>query len=419
MKRILFTALALLPWLFAEAGGFQVVLQGVRQTSMGNTAVGQAADASSVFFNPGAMAMLGDNVVAAGGSFISSNIAYSGAFGSAESDNPLSTPFYFYAVYGVGADGAEGTGKKLKLGLGVFTPYGSTTEWPDQWVGQAYLRSLSLRSIYVQPTVAYQITDKLGFGAGLDIVFGGVSIVRAIPTTNIDGENAEIEFEGDAEVAVGFNLGLYYKPIDQLSIGLNYRSEVETNVEGGDVTYTGLSSTVAASGQFPANNRFDASLPLPAVLTFGVGVYPTEGLTLAADLRYTFWSAYEELRFDFEQPIAGSNENVSARNYEDSFTLSVGAEYAATDALMVRAGGYYDWTPIPDGYMTPETPDANTVGLTLGLGYTFAEKLVVDAGVLFVIREERENDAAPDANTLSGTYETRAVVPSIGVAYLF
>jgi long-chain fatty acid transport protein len=419
MKKIIFTVFALLPWLAAEAGGFQVVLQGVRQTSMGNTGTA-VVDAASVFFNPGAMAFLPDNTIAAGGNFIFSNISYRAPepfFDGAATDNPVSTPFYFYGVFGVGQDGAEGTGKKMKLGLGIFTPFGSTVNWGNEWVGRAAMEKLSLRSIFVQPTISYQITDKLGVGAGLDIVFGSVNLQRSAALPPTPGGFASVELDGRSNTGFGFNLGVYYKPIEQLSIGLNYRSRVDLSIEGGSANFSNFPAVAASS--FPANTTFNSTLPLPAVATLGFGVQASEKLLLALDVRYTFWSAYEQLKFEFSNPVGGSTESISRRNYENSFTFCLGAEYSIDPALRLRAGAYYDMSPVPDGYMTAETPDANAIGLTIGLGAQLSKSLMLNAGFLYVNRAQRENIAATDANTISGTFKAVAFIPSIGLNYTF
>jgi len=402
----------------AYAGGFQVVLQGVRQTSMGNVATA-VPDAASMFFNPGAVAMLEGNVVSAGVSPIISRVSYlehEPYYTEAKTDNPVSLPFYLYAAFGFGPENANGV-KRLKAGVGVFTPFGSTVKWEDGWAKQSYLRELSLRAIYIQPTVSFMLSDYIGIGAGLDVVVGSIELKRGIPDPTT-GNFAEVKFSGTTETALGYNLGLFVKSPDGFSFGLNYRSKVTSEVKNGDVTFdlTGTSQTFQQNANLQ-DTKFSSSLPLPGVLTLGFA-YSNDKLTVATDLRYTQWSDYKQLKFEFQNPIGGATQSVSKRKYKDALTLGIGAEYGVTDALKARIGAYYDFTPVPQGYMTPETPDANTLGLTAGLGYSLGN-LNINAGFLFVNKEKRSQLAATDANTISGTFKTQAYIPSFGVSYNF
>lgn len=427
MKKVVLILLIGMSYQALYAGGFQVVLQGVRQTSMGNVATA-IPDAASIFFNPGALAMLENNVVSAGVSPVLARVSYQDAepfFTEARTDNPPSLPFFFYAAFGFGPENQDGI-KRLKGGLGVFTPFGSTVRWEDGWIHQTNLRELSLRAIYIQPTLSFMLNDYIGIGAGLDIVLGSVYLQRAIadPTT---GNFAKVEFEGNAETALGYNLGVFVKSPDGFSIGINYRSRVNANVKGGNVNFDLAGTSQTFQNQFAvlnpeiaANNnttRFDATLPLPGVLTVGFA-YSNDKFTIGTDFRYTQWNAYRELRFDFADPINGANTSVSQRKYQDAVAVCLGAEYSLTDALKLRAGTYYDFSPVPDGYMTPETPDANALGLTFGLGYNIGN-LSINAGYLFVNREQRSQFAATDANSINGTFKAQAHVPTIGISYSF
>src|SRR5436853_6832449 len=82
------------------AGGFQVNLQGQRQTGMGHTGTGYVTDAATIFFNPGGMGWLDTMVNLSGGvSFIMPRTEYLEAFPgtyTAEMVHNEGTPFEFY-----------------------------------------------------------------------------------------------------------------------------------------------------------------------------------------------------------------------------------------------------------------------------------------------------------------------------------
>lgn len=390
----------------AMAGGYQVNLASQRQIGMGHTGTGLVTGTSSIFFNPGAMAQA-RNGITIGASAIISKIAYLAPESNTTimADNPTGTPFQVYGVYGIT--------DKLKAGLGVYTPFGSTVNWGNEWNGRFGLNELSLKAIFIQPTLSYQITEKLGVGAGFVYSTGGVNLQRSIPLENNEGE-ARAELDGDAS-GMGYNVGIFFNPTEKLSLGLSYRSQVDMEVEDGTAEFD-VPASVAA--RFPAGTTFKAELPLPSTLTLGIGFNPTEKLTLAVDISRVGWSAYEKLRFDYSQNVNGSNFTENGRNYEDVYIYRIGGEYKVTDALALRAGAYYDETPVQDGYLTPETPDSDSRGLSAGIGYTFSEKISVDASFLYINKKER-TDASNLSGGIAGTYKSIAYIPGVALNYNF
>ena len=425
MKRQIFTLLAAtLMGGSAMASGFQVLLQGNRETAMGNVGVGLRPKASSIFFNPGALSMMTGNSISLGANgIISHNTYYASDIPNStytsKTENPLGTPFHLY-----GAFGAEGS--SLKFGLGVYTPYGSQVDWEEGWRGENLLDEITLRAIFIQPTISYKLNDMISIGGGFVYMIGSVNLQKTIPISSTTGQPS-VELDGSAN-GFGYNLGVYFQPSEKLSIGLNYRSKVDAEVEDGDAMFYNIPA--AAASQFEAD-KFGATLPLPSNITLGIAFHPTEPLTLSAEASLVGWGAYKELRFDFNGNVGGSMESVSPRNYEDAWVFRLGGEYMATDALAVRAGIYYDQTPVQPGYMTPETPDANRLGLTAGLGYNVNERFTVDLSFLFIHGMEREqtiNDAekagtldqeAGTQDVLPGTYKLNAFIPGISLSYNF
>lgn len=413
MKKVLWFFLLVMSGQLAHGNGYQVMLQSNRAMAMGNTATGLVMGGASIFFNPGALGFVNQSEVMVGLNPVFGRVNYVPENGFNQYENRSNT-LSGHAYY-VWADSAS----KFRAGIGFFAPFGSTTEWEEGWIGRHQLTSLSLAAYFIQPTVAYKISDKLSIGAGLDIVLGSVNLQRDINAVALsDGSEGSIEFDGKANTGIGFNVGLFFMPSEKISVGLNYRSQVMTVVEGGDVT---ISRPEAAAGLLPASTKFDAELPLPSVFSIGLGIYPSEKLTLGVDLNVVGWSAYESLTFNFAEPIAGADVSANARNYENSIIFHIGGEYKVSDMIDLRAGFYYDQSPVQDGYMTPETPDANAMGYTFGLGIKPSSKLGIDVSLLYLDKEQRENIIPTGVATggINGTYKAGAIIPGLAFTYKF
>ncbi|MFP4517387.1 MAG: OmpP1/FadL family transporter, partial [Desulfovibrionales bacterium] len=135
-------------------------------------------------------------------------------------------------------------------------------------------------------------------------------------------------------------------PLDWLSLGASYRSEVRQDVNG-DAEFDmpeglGPDTTLDAKG----------TVNLPEQFMFGVAVRPIERLSVEADVVLTGWSSYDELRIEFDN----GQTSQSTKNWNDVVRYQVGLEYAATEWLDLRLGYVYDNSPIDADfadYMVP------------------------------------------------------------------
>ncbi|MFO8029423.1 MAG: outer membrane protein transport protein [Cyclonatronaceae bacterium] len=418
--RTVFTASLLLLCLSTTsvfAGGYQLNLLGQRQIAMGHTGVGMPLDIATIAMNPGGLATIDHNELMFGSTATFINTHYRAPVPSsyvAKTDSPIRTPFSLYASYVTPVE-------NLRAGIGVYTPYGNALRWEEGWKYRFLLREISLTTVFIQPTLSYRIGDRIGVGAGFVFAYGAVNLQRDLPVDALDGETPMVELDGTT-TAVGFNAGIYGKVNDRISLGVSYRSQIDMEVSGGDADFT---VPVSLSGSFPEGNRFDAALPLPAVLSIGLGLQATHDLKVNLDANLTFWSAYESLVFEFEQNTATVQDLNEARNFNDRWIFRVGGEYDAGERLQLRLGGYFDPSPVDEGYITPETPDLDRIGISGGFGFAITPQTTVNASVLLVLssaREQTEQDAM-EAGTFGsvplGEFKTRAWLPGISISHRF
>ena len=183
-------------------------------------------------------------------------------------------------------------------------------------------------------------------------------------------------------------------------------------VNSGDATFTVPQSLAT---QFPSG-KFKASLPLPQVVTLGLGFSPTQKLSFALDINFVGWKTYDTLSFDYANNTTSLADTKSPRNYKNTFAFRLGGQYKLTESFAVRLGIAYGLSPIQSGYVTPETPDANRVNYTIGLGYTINKRMGVNASFLFTSFKRTDTNIETQ---LSGTYQTKVCVPGISLFYNF
>jgi long-chain fatty acid transport protein len=187
---------------------------------------------------------------------------------------------------------------------------------------------------------------------------------------------------------------------------------VKVNVDGGSAEFTVPSSLAE---YFPVNT-FSTYIKLPQVISAGAG-YTMNKWKFAADVNIVGWHTYDTLRIDFATNTDKLDDVNDARCYKDVFIARIGAQYKLTENLDVRAGAYYDVSPVKDGYLTPETPDADRLGISCGATVHFGENFTADVALLYIEGMKRSDTNL--ATGFSGTYKSRVVAPSIGISYKF
>ncbi len=406
-KLIISAALVCLTAVVATAGGYQVSVHGQKQIGMGLIGTSLHMDASAAFFNPGGLAMMPQRLSILGGA---SGIFASTAFQQqqpslyqAKTDNPTSTPFYFYA--------AARITDRLVGGIAVNTPYGSNLAWEEGWAGRFLIQDISMRAITLQPTLSYRLTDQVSVGGGLVYVMGSVDMNRALPVQGPDGEGY-VNISGNT-TSFGFNAGIQYTG-SGLGIGLSYRSRIDMEMEDADALFTVPASLAAL---FPAVNKAATSLPLPANLDMGVSYQLSPALMLGMSLNYVFWEAYDQLSFDFEQNTPSLPDSENPREYSNTLIVRVGGEYQVNGRLTLRAGAYYDPSPANENYFSPETPSLNNLAFSAGFSFHPLPNLSIDTSLLMIAGLEKDMMYAPE--NFGGTYRSSILVPGVGVSYGF
>jgi len=408
-KRIHLVTMALFLSASCFAGGFQLNLQGVRQMAMGGSGVAIPWDVSSVFYNPGSLSRLGGLQVYGSLFLVSPHVRYlqtptGGYFFDTQTHS--ATPFAVYAGGNIRKD------SKWAAGIGIYTPFGNSLHWDENWTGRYMVQSVSLSSVFIQPTLSYAFNDAIAFGAGFVYAIGTVDITKALPVQDLQAQDGHAELSGKAS-GIGFNAGLHIKASEKLQFGLSYRSAVNMKVKKGEAAFTTPSSVAS---EFPAT-AFSSSLPLPAVLTGGAGIQISKAFRIQADLVYAFWGTYDSLRIDFSENTQLLKDISDPRSYKNTLALRIGGHYAFCDNWEVMLGGAYDPTPSLDHLVSPDVVDANRITLSCGAGFRLGTKLNIMAGLSYTTTPVRHIRYEPAG--FEGAFKINSLSPAIGMAYRF
>ncbi len=472
-KKLVLAAAALMTVLSANAEGYQINSQSSRQWGMAHTGTALKLGAESMLFNPAGLVYMNSKFdVSLGSILIKSKVDFEQPGYKHETDNPLSTPIFGYFGYK--------PCEKLALGISITNPAGNSMVWGDNWVGATHIQEVSLKAFNIQPTVSYKINDIITVGAGLMIDFGSFEQKKGLVAANsfaplgaLAGQLAQmnpafsslgalpgaidsfkdqvpvgIELEGASKVAFGFNVGILVNVSPKVTLGATYRSKVKLSVEDGeaDLDYVNDAAktvvgaiksfdTTPLQGMLPQetlatiegtqtqlttmgyldDSEFKASMPIPSIFSVGIAYKPTEAWTLTGEAQITGWSAYDKLDITFKT-AAGEILQSSVKDYENTVAVRLGAEYVVSDFWTVRAGAYMDTPPVQMDNYNPETPSANTYGVTAGATLNPMKNLAVDLSVGY-LRGEKTTGTFQE--TFKADYTKSAIMPGVAVRFQF
>lgn len=425
MKKVVSVFVLVLVCAVTYAGGYRVSLQGNRALAMGHTGVAVVNNAELAFFNPAGLVHLENKLnVSVGGFGVFSDVAFQNEqFGQvSQTDSPVGTPLYLYASYKLT--------EKFAVGLAIYTPYGSTVEYPTDWAGSHLVNNIELQSIYIQPLFSWEVVeDRFSIGGGPILAIGSVNFNRNLSRnlTDLDGNRSNVTIDASGIIEFGWSVGalLNLDDNDKWKLGFNYRSLINVDVEPGDGE--AVFANLPNSPLSPISNGtfdFTASLPLPAEWTLGLSYKPNEKWLFAFDYNYAEWSAYESLDIEFLNADGSlALESVNPRNYKNASTYRFGAQFSPSKKFDLRAGYYFDESPVQAGFFAPETPRNDSNGFTAGFTYNINDKFAIDASFLYL--RFNEIDASFDSFTeadgtpapFGGTYKSSAFAPGIGLSY--
>jgi len=216
---------------------------------------------------------------------------------------------------------------------------------------------------------AARITDQISVGLGLSVLANSELLVdNDIPVVT----EAEVhdEWGWHMQLATAIYAGLLYQPVEELSLGLSYRSAV----------YHKLVSDTRTRIEFVGVLfQFDMLLESvawysPQQVALGAAYRLGRDRTLAADVTWYDWSAYPG---PFIQASAQPDSSVAQTvefperekpDFRDVFVPRLGLEYIHQERFAARLGYSLRLSPAPSPSGRDNILDADTHGLSLGFG---------------------------------------------------
>lgn len=407
----------------AAASGYHFGTQSVTSQGTANSSAAEAADATTIFSNPAGLSKLQSHEISTAVNIVAPHIKYRDAEAKHLTGQPVSGSnsgkITKDAVVAPHVYGAYKLNDRATLGLAVYVPFGSSTEYAKDSVLRYNMNKLGLTTIAVEPVVAVKATDKHAFGAGLIAQHSSAELRKFADWGAPRG--AAGKMDGYAEVkgkdwGFGYQLSWLYDINDRARVGVNYRSKVEHKLKGtaewktdNPAMAAARAATVDRAGFVP---KEDASVKIitPESLSVHGMFKANDKLNLFGDVTWTRHSRFNRAELVFENPkvlaappaapaLVTARSTVITPDWRDTVKVAAGASYQISEPLQLRAGLAFDQSPVRNANSRMNTlPDGNRIWFSAGVKYALNKNHIVDAAYSHI----HINDTAMKSPAASG-----------------
>lgn len=417
----------------ALASGYHFGTQSVSAQSTANSAAAEAADASTIFYNSAGLTKLDGTNFSINANFVAPNIEYKNAKGYYPDQTPIAgsdsgkitkdlvVAPHIYASHQLTND--------FTIGLGVYVPFGSETEYQHDSVMRYNINKMGLTSIAINPTFGYKINDNHSVGLG---VIGQFSSAELRQYANLgklaklpNGVDSYAKIEGE-DWGFGYNLSYLWDTSETIRLGANYRSKIEHTLSGTAEWITAnpayanpqLLGAIRGAG-YVANEKASVKIVTPESLSLHGMVKLNDKWNAFGDVTWTRHSRFNRLAINYETPkvvanvsnpaagpVAQSTKTTIQPKWRDTFKVGLGASYQYSDPLQLRFGVAFDQAPVKDpDYRLSTLPDDSRIWFSLGAKYDFNNHSSLNVGYSYI----HIRNASANVNGWCGSLNPTAV----------
>ena len=388
IARVLPAALLALASGTASAAGFQLLEQNA--SGIGNAYAGSAAvaeNASTIFFNPAGMTQLQEREVSVGLSLVRPSFKFTDQGSSAGDLTGGAQDAGDWAAL-PNAYLSWALDKDLYVGVGLGAPFGLVTEYNRDWVGSAHSVKFDIKTVNINPSIAWRVNEKVSLGFGVNFQKMDVEYVRRFVASS---RSPYATLKAD-DTSWGWNVGALFNVSDATKVGVSYRSTVKQELEG--------SLTVDGNPSLAAN----ADVELPDTFIFSVSHKLDPKWELLGDVSWTGWSSVDKVDIN----ALGRTVQVLDTDFQDTWRVALGANYQLNDAWKLKFGVAFDETPVKNAEKRlTSLPDNDRIWFSFGGQWKASKASTLDMGVSYLYVDDTEiNNFEAGKGLVKGEYDS-------------
>jgi len=426
MKRFVVcaSALALACVLAAPAhatNGYQLIGVGQIQKGMAGAVTAAPMDTMTAITNPAGMARVGQRADFSMEAFMpkrSVSFAATGGGIDGGGSELYGVPSVGWVAKAFGRDNVYfGGGMFATSGLGVdfnevtMAPAGALTSAEVTFNGYSAIQFWKMA-----PTLAWNAGSRTSFGVSVNVDYQSLTIDEKIHGIIPGAPPTDVSLDlgrPTNQLGAGVTLGVLRDVGDRVTVGVSYASK---QVFGDAIFRAGTGDVVAYNGAVGAPGQYKLGLDYPQQAAVGIAVRPNDRVLVDLDVKWIDWSStHDQVSLSgpsgsfvaAQNPTGNSNSTVLPFGWKDQVVYAIGVQWAATDALTLRAGYNYAKAPIDDADVLNNLifPALVERHLTVGGDYLLGEHWGVGAAFMkgFKASATGVNDTGAFAPLLGGS----------------
>ena len=271
------------------------------------------------------------------------------------------------------------------LALSYYPSYEARQEWqPVEAAGEAVISDKGSRVDTLQLALAIRL-GKVAIGAAIKNHFVSYNHSLLMRQNSAQGEalqKAAISAHDYLNISAAMGFIVTLPAGFKLAFSLN------------------IPYSAAASGTITINDkRYDITVAelFPLIARGAVRYEKSEHYALELSFTYEHLAALKSIDFALKGPSGAQNMAIPL-NYNERFSLHLGASYYLLPALELRGGLMYQNSAVPAEYLTPYSYDAHKLALGLGATYNFHKSFGLTIGYIYtyyVPRDEVKSRVLP------------------------
>jgi len=388
----------------AFASGYNFGSQSVSAQGTAHANGAEAADPTTIYYNPAGMSFLDGDQVSVGMTAVVphsdfTNKGSTNALGQS-TGNGNGGHFAPDVVVAPNLYMTHQVNDQIRLGLGIFVPYGAKLDYGDSWAGRYALESISLETINFNPSISYKLNEHHSFGFGVSAQYMKADLKKAVDVksalygTAYQALIPAVTGDGSAHLSAdgwgyGFNLGYMYSLDEHTRFGLAYRSKIKQHLNGTatwDYSQVGnaQAAAVANASHSTSSSNTDVDTPQSASANFYHDL--NDKVAIMGNVTWTAHSDMDSIDIKFANATSLQHGDMLInQKWKDSWLYALGVNYKYSDSLLLRTGVAFDQSPVPDDTLRhPALPDSDRYWLSFGANYKFNKQSSVDIAYSYV-----------------------------------
>jgi long-chain fatty acid transport protein len=349
----------------AWAGGIMLYEIGTDNAGLANAgAAARAQGPSTIASNPAGMSYLPGTQITAGLQVLYGDLSFDRDSGTnvpgSDSGNALDP------IPGGSFFISHELDEHWSVGFGQYGDFGLAVNYDNDWSGRYFAQNSSLLGLSLVPSVAYRFNEQWSVGLGIKAMYGMLKADTAIdrsPFGFTDRSDGQFKYR-DNTWGYGANVGVIYAPQPGTRIGLTYTSQVDLDFEDRlDVKGDGrLLERVN-------NTNTELDMKVPQTVTLSLFQQLDRQWALLASANWQDWSEFGDIGVQVDTTALGAQSKTVDAGFKDTWHLSLGAQYQATEQLLWNFGAAYDSSAVSDSNRSVIVPMGESWRIATGATY--------------------------------------------------